>query len=165
MSVLPGTAAATTSALGMPHHVSMAVSDLDTAFAQLAAGTGTRFGSVISSTVSVRLAGESAPAPSPCAAPTPLRGEPFLALEQASPAIGPWAAPGEAARTFLSYAVPDLASAGQAPRQAGFELAATADEFTFWRGSGGVLVRLLEAKSAPSRQTNGTADDLGPIVR
>jgi Glyoxalase/Bleomycin resistance protein/Dioxygenase superfamily len=160
---MSGTEEAPFPALGVPDHVGIAVSDLDRAQAQLADGTGTRFDSMTSSTVAVELPGEANTRSITLHRAHSQRGEPFLVLEQASPAIGPWAPDGGAAPTFLSYAVPDVHAAGEVLRRAGFEPAATADEFTFWKGTGGVLVRLWDAEAAPGRQADATTDDLGPI--
>lgn len=66
---------------------------------------------------------------------------------------------------FLSYPVRDLDAAGQVLRQAGFELAATADDFTIWRGVGGVLVRLTDQRAAPAQQTNSATTTDGPPVQ
>lgn len=140
-----GTARAdTTASAEVPQHIGFLVADIDSAAAELASGLGTRFAPASVTTVSVTMAGETKPRSVVLRRTHSVDGSPVLTFEQASPAIGPWAAGGSA---FLSYAAPDLDAAGKHLAGSGFTLVAESDDFTFWRGVGGVLVRLIDPAS------------------
>lgn len=145
--------------LGVPQHIGFVVPRLETAIAPFESGIGTRFTSAATETVSVTLAGESRPRSVVLHRTRSVDGSPVLTFEQASPAVGPWAEPGAA---FLSYAVADLDSAGQRLADNGFELVAKAEGFAFWRGVGGVTVRLITGPSFPATEA-GEAGALGSV--
>ncbi|WP_040790464.1 hypothetical protein [Nocardia paucivorans] len=148
-----------TTSLGVPQHLGFIAPRIETATAPFESGIGTRFTPAATETVSVTLAGESRPRSIVLHRTRSLDGAPVLTFEQAAPAVGPWAEPDTA---FLSYAVTDLDATGRRLADNGFRLVATARDFTFWRGAGGVLVRLIAESSFPAAES-GRAGGLGPV--
>lgn len=145
--------------LGVPRHIGFVVPRIETAAAPFESGIGTRFTPAVTETVSVTLAGESRPRSVVLRRTRSVDEAPVLTFEQASPAVGPWAEPGAA---FLSYSVAELDAVGRRLAANGFRLVAEAKDFTFWRGAGGVLIRLIAEPLFPSAEP-AEAGGLGSV--
>lgn len=145
--------------LGVPQHIGFVVPRVETATAPFETGIGTRFTPAATETVSVTLAGESRPRSVVLRRTRSVSEAPVLTFEQASPAVGPWAEPGTA---FLSYTVADLDVMGRRLADNGFHLVAAAEDFAFWGGTGGVMVRLISGPSFPTGES-GDAGGLGSV--
>lgn len=139
---------------GTPDHIGHAVHDFEGVRSQLASATGTQFGPTRTTTSLVLLEGQALPRLVTLTSSWSRRGEPFVEIVKATPAIGPWEASETASTTFMSYVVDDAMFVGARLALAGFRLVAVGDGFTFWRSDGGVLVRLIASSAAPSAGTH-----------
>lgn len=150
------------------NHAGFVVSDLEAAVAQWQSGTGDEFGTIRSKTYKVKFAKGKKQDITIRNTFTKLNN-PFLTLEQASPAIGPWA-PAEnngKAPGYLGYAVFDVKSAGRALKQAGMKpVAKGGSQFAFYKGINGVLIKLVRCDLVPTTgEVNHPQADIvfGPV--
>ncbi|MDX6744091.1 VOC family protein [Actinocorallia sp. A-T 12471] len=152
-----------TGPLGAPDHVGFAVADINAAVWKLRKGTGNRFTQIRTTQPVVAVAGHGTSRIEMRRART-LRGAPHLELLQAN-APGPWSATPSQAKPYLSYTVPDVDAAASRLVGAGFQRVADSGAFSFWKGSGGVLVQLIENSAAPTGQDAGQPPgiDLGKV--
>lgn len=173
VALLPGQAAAkqlthsgTTSfgipGLGLPDHFGFAVADVHAVRGKLAAATGTQFSPVTTSTKNVLFVSPPQLKQIHLKQTRSVRGGPFIEIVQASQALGPWAANASSATFFLSYAVDHVLLSSVKLAQAGMTpVALSGDDFAFWKGSGGVLVRLIDKDLVPA--TGGVNQSQAPI--
>ncbi|MFD1323041.1 hypothetical protein [Micromonospora sonneratiae] len=142
------------------------MSDVTAAVAEYAAATGNQFGTVKMTKTSIKLE-DGRTRHVVLRHAVSLRGGPHVELVQASPPIGPWAvAP---TSSVLSYTVPDLARTPKSTKlaRAGFRKIASNEDVSFWRGIGGLTIRLIESDAVARPGAAGpapAASDLGPIM-
>jgi len=150
--------------LGQPDHFGYVVADVDAAQDQLAQATGSSF-VTSEQTVEVRqLAGSHRPSQVTLKQAVSARETgPATELVQATPAVGPWSVDSRA-HLFLSYTVDETTEYAATLERAGLWLVAESDEFAFWRGAGGVTVRLTEDPPVGGPQTPTAPMDFGAPV-
>jgi hypothetical protein len=149
--------------LGTPDQFGYAVADIAAARTQVAAGTGTQFGPVVTQTKYVYVKNEQFPTKVTLKTSVSLRGTPHVELVQASPAVGPWAASASESIGFMTFAVESLPAAGVTLRDNGFVLEAREVGFAYWKGESGVRIKLVRSDLAPSSsaQTSQAPIDFG----
>jgi len=146
----------------LPHTLGYAVTDVDSARAQLAAATGTEFAPVMRTTETVAF-----PALRTTQAVTfdqtrSVRGLTNVELVEAAPALGPFAA-GRFAIPYVAYYVDSLSTAARPLAAAGMRLVASTKKWTFWEGREGVLIKLVEGTPPVGGINTPQAPiDLGP---
>lgn len=154
--------------LGAPDHVGYSVHDIIAVSEQNATATGTEFGPVKTSTFSVTFPEKETTQQVRLKQRYSVRSEPFLELTEASPTIGPFMADPNRSTSFLSYAVDDVAAQEQPLAEAGMTLVAVSDQnFAFWRGVGGLLVKLVDDELVPDESGVNhpqAPTDLGPVA-
>jgi hypothetical protein len=171
LAAAPSTASATPSLavaeLGLPDSVGYAVNDASAVRKQLAAATGNQFTPLTTSIAPVVLPQSGDLKLIKLTETHTVRGGPFLEIVQASSKIGPWAADAGHSSFFLSYAVDSVPLSGIGLHRAGLELlASNPGKFAFWRGKGGVLIRLIDKRLAPQSGVSQPQAplDLGPVT-
>jgi hypothetical protein len=149
----------------VPDHISYAVDDVDAVKAQLQAATGNRFSPVTTSVVTATLAGQATPQTITLQRATSVRGRPVIELVEASPRIGPWGAGSDRSSFATAYVVTSLADAGARMRTAGMTPVASGAGFSYSRGIGGVLAKLVDRRLPAGSANQPTAQiDLGPVT-
>jgi hypothetical protein len=135
--------------LGQPDEIGLVAPAPAAAERQIENATGLRFQYLTSETASVDIDG--APRPQQVRLSSAATGgRPGIEVLQASPAIGPWRTSPGRTRTFLSYPVNNLDKSAAPLRRAGWRRVAAARTFSYWEGSGGVLVRLTLQDGGPT---------------
>lgn len=135
---------------------SFVVNDIDATIASWSAATGTEFSPVTKSTRLVILA-EGGPRFITLKSAYSVKGEPFLEIVESNASVGPWApqnGPG-GATNHLVFSVDHVHQASKIMKDAGFKkIAICGDEFAFFRGENGVLVKIINNCLLPTSAEN-----------
>lgn len=134
---------------GPPDHLVQAVTDIGQASRQLSAATGTRFGKVTTSKIKVTVGDQPGITMVTLKRIVSTRGTPYVAFEQAFPAIGPWAVQPNRPQSAISYSVSDVRSATKELQAAGLTKVVTSDSFAYLRATGGLLVQVINKYLMP----------------
>lgn len=146
----------------LPQTVGYAVTDVDSARAQLAAATGTEFAPVRRTTETVSFLKLRTTRTVAFDESRSVRGLTNVELVEADPALGPFAA-GRFAIPYIAYYVENLNTAGRRLAAAGMTLVATTKKWTYWEGHEGVLVKLVQGQPPVGGINSPQAPiDLGP---
>lgn len=153
--------------LGSLKAATFVVDDIDSVIAQWTAATGTEF-SPVTTTEQIVFFLSGGPKRVTLKSAYSVRGEPFLEIVESDTPLGPWApqvGPG-GATSHLVFSAHSVHQVDQLLSNANFtKIAFCGNDFAFFKGENGLLVKVINENLLPSAETNSPAApiDFGTI--